>query len=196
MALSPAVARDPYHSRQISCQGYLRQDGLWDIEAAITDTKGYPVSFYDGRNLPEGEALHEMQVRLTLNSQYEIVAAEASTEHSPYLICPEIAASYQQLVGIKIGPGFNRKIRELFKGRAGCTHITELLGPMATVGFQTISSGLRKRETAQPAVGERTGEQSRLLGRLIDSCHGWRSDGDPVRVQFPELYTGDTATDS
>ncbi|GGP20482.1 DUF2889 domain-containing protein [Silvimonas iriomotensis] len=191
MPLSPPVARQHYHTRQIQCQGFLRDDGLWDIEASITDTKGYPVSFYDGRQLPQGEPLHLMQVRLTLNDQYEIVAVEAATEHSPYTICPQIAGAYQRLVGLRIGPGFNRKVRELFKGRDGCTHITELLGPMATVAFQTVSSGLRKRETPQPAVGPRTTAQARLLTRLIDSCHGWRSDGEPVRVQFPEHYTGD-----
>ncbi|MBB5193536.1 hypothetical protein HNQ50_004294 [Silvimonas terrae] len=192
MSLSPPVARQHYHTRQIQCQGYLREDGLWDIEAAITDTKGYPVTFYDGRLLAQGEPLHLMQVRLTLNDRYEIVAVEAATLASPYTICPQITDSYQQLVGVRIGPGFNRKVRELFKGRAGCTHITELLGPMATVAFQTISSGLRKREAPTPAVGPRTTEQARLLARLIDSCHGWRADGEPVRVQFPELYTGDT----
>ncbi|GGP26340.1 DUF2889 domain-containing protein [Silvimonas amylolytica] len=192
MPLSPPAARQHYHTRQIQCEGFLRDDGLWDIEASITDTKGYPVSFYDGRQLPEGEPLHLMHVRLTLSDQYEIVAVEAATTHSPYTICPEIAASYQRLVGLRIGPGFNRKVRELFKGRDGCTHITELLGPMATVAFQTVSSGLRKREAPQPAVGPRTTAQARLLARLIDSCHGWRSDGEPVRVQFPEHYTGDT----
>lgn len=29
------------HTRQIVCSGYVRDDGLYDIEARMTDTKDY-----------------------------------------------------------------------------------------------------------------------------------------------------------
>jgi hypothetical protein len=186
MALSVPVERTLFHQRQVQCTGYYREDGLWDIEGQIVDTKSYSLEFYDGRQLPPGEALHEMTLRLTLDHHLLIHAAEAFTAHAPFPICPEINAAYQQLVGIKIGPGFNQKVRDLFKGRGGCTHITELLGPMATTAIQTISNG--QRHLAQTGVAQQ--KPTLPASRLIDTCYGWRSDGEPVAVQFPELYTG------
>ena len=40
--LPPSVGREHIHTRRVVSQGYLRADGLWDIEAGIEDTK--PIS--------------------------------------------------------------------------------------------------------------------------------------------------------
>jgi hypothetical protein len=188
MPLTPPAARSLFHERRVTCRGYRRQDGLWDIEGSIVDTKTYELSFYDGRQLPPGEPLHEMHLRITVDDDYLIHVAEACTEHSPFGICPEIAPAYQQLVGLKIAPGFSAKVRDIFKGRGGCTHITELMGPLATTAIQTISSG--KRQLAGQLTPEQEAKLNQRSTALIDTCHGWRSDGDPVRVRFPERYTG------
>lgn len=188
MALSPPTQRTRFHTRHVECAGYRRADGLWDIEGRLRDTKTYDLSFYDGKQLEPGQALHEMQVRLTVDDHLHIHAAEACTLHAPFPLCPEISHAYQQLVGLSIGPGFSQKVRELFKGPGGCTHITELLGPMATTAFQTVSSGLRHLASQLPP--EQQHGATKLTPRWIDSCYGWKSDGEPVAVQFPELYTG------
>ena len=39
--LSPAVPREAVHKRQINCNGFVREDGLYDIEAELTDHKTY-----------------------------------------------------------------------------------------------------------------------------------------------------------
>lgn len=39
--LPPSVGREHIHTRRVVSQGYLRADGLWDIEAGIEDTKTY-----------------------------------------------------------------------------------------------------------------------------------------------------------
>jgi len=41
MPLPAATPREPIHTRRIEMQGYLRQDGLWDIEGRLTDGKSY-----------------------------------------------------------------------------------------------------------------------------------------------------------
>ena len=41
MQLSKASRRKHIHTRRIECLGYERDDGLWDIEGQITDTKTY-----------------------------------------------------------------------------------------------------------------------------------------------------------
>jgi len=37
MPLSPPVGRQHLHTRRVVCQGFFRDDGLWDIEGRITD---------------------------------------------------------------------------------------------------------------------------------------------------------------
>ena len=41
MPLSPPVGRQHLHTRRVTCQGFFRDDGLWDIEGRITDEKTY-----------------------------------------------------------------------------------------------------------------------------------------------------------
>jgi hypothetical protein len=43
MPLPPAALRAPMHAREVVRCGYRRTDGLWDIEARLTDRKGYAV---------------------------------------------------------------------------------------------------------------------------------------------------------
>jgi Protein of unknown function (DUF2889). len=35
MPLSEPVDREPRHARRVTCDGYRRADGLWDIEAHL-----------------------------------------------------------------------------------------------------------------------------------------------------------------
>ena len=43
MPFPPPAPRTHLHNRAIDCQGYLRDDGMWDIEARIVDTKTYVI---------------------------------------------------------------------------------------------------------------------------------------------------------
>lgn len=85
------VVRTPVHTRRVECVGYRRSDGLWDIEGHLLDTRSEDMTFYDGRTLKAGSALHEMRLCITLDRAFVIRAAEAATLHSPYPACPEIA---------------------------------------------------------------------------------------------------------
>src|SRR5260370_19493111 len=82
-----------------------------------------------------------MSIRLTVDHKFTIVDVEAVTDKSPYRMCGDIAPDFKKLVGLRIGGGFHRAVRERLGGVHGCTHIVELLGPVATTAFQTVSSG-------------------------------------------------------
>ena len=59
MPLSNPVGRKPMHTRTVQCRGYLRDDGLWDIEGHLVDTKPYDIPSEDrGGTIPAGEPLH------------------------------------------------------------------------------------------------------------------------------------------
>ncbi|HWQ39540.1 MAG TPA: DUF2889 domain-containing protein [Burkholderiales bacterium] len=180
-ALSSPVARRLLHSRRVACFGYARDDGLWDIEGHLVDTKTYDLHDLDRGPTPAGQPLHEMWLRLTVDIDLNIVAVEAKTVWGPYAICGEITPNFQRLKGLAIRPGFSQKSRELLGGVEGCTHLVELLGPIATTAFQTVYSEKVKRDRT---VG------GKKRPALIDSCHAWASDGPVVERRFPEFFTG------
>ena len=81
---------------------------------------------------------HHMKVRLTITHDLMITAAEAVTIAGPYAVCPIANDVFANLVGIQIGPGWRRKVSAAIGGNHGCTHITELMGPVATIAYQTL----------------------------------------------------------
>ena len=196
MPLSPAEPREHLHTRQVECHGYRRTDGLWDIEGHVTDVKttGFD-NEYRGRIEP-GMAIHDMWMRLTLDDTLTIRAVEVCTDDSPFAICPGAAPNYQKLVGLSIRPGFTRKTRVLLGGAKGCTHLTELLGPVATTAFQTIFPVLaREREEMKAVAGDASGTDVNP-GKpqkpvLLNTCHAFASDGPLVKKRWPDFYTGE-----
>ena len=146
MPLTPPSPRSLAHSRTINCRGYQRDDGLWDIEGHLVDTKPFPIPNRDrGGEIPPGEPLHDMRVRLTLDDTLRIVDAEAVIDWSPFSRCRGATQSFDRLIGLRIAPGWNRQVRRLIGGEAGCTHINEMLAQMATTAIQTIY-GVRQRD--------------------------------------------------
>ena len=51
MPLPEAQARTRLHTREYVYQCYLRDDGLWDIDAELSDVKDYPYTLHS-RNVP------------------------------------------------------------------------------------------------------------------------------------------------
>lgn len=173
---SVPVGRQLIHDRRVTCQGFLRDDGLWDIEGRLVDVKSYAFPNRDrGGEIPAGQPIHEMLFRLTLDDQYVIRAVFVETLHAPFALCGDITPNFSQLVGIALGPGFRRVVNERFSGVHGCTHLVEMLGPIATTAFQTIAP-LRQQISSD-------GEKPRIL----DSCHALASDGPIVAREWPKF---------
>ena len=140
MPLSPPTAdREPIHTRHVECRGYRRRDGRWDVEGHLTDVKAYDFDTTERGHVAAGEPIHEMWLRLTIDDEFLIHEAEASTDHAPYTVCPQAAPSMARMKGVRIAAGWRREIAKRLGGTLGCTHLRELLGPMATTAFQTIA---------------------------------------------------------
>lgn len=181
MTLSAPQVRRPLHERTVRCTGYLREDGLYDIEGHLVDVKRYDTENHDRGAIPAGEPLHEMWLRLTVDIDLNVIGVEAKTVWGPYSICGDITPNFQRLQGLAIKPGWTQKTRELLGGTQGCTHLVELLGPIATTAFQTVYEDRLKRERA-------CGVKKRPA--LIGSCHAWASDSPVIEARYPEYYTG------
>lgn len=186
MPLSPPAERHPRHHRSIQCDGFRRADGLWDIEAQLTDTKPFDLPNRDrGGVIPEGEPLHRMALRVTVDDSLLIHAVEAVTDAGPFAICPLITDKFRRLEGERIGPGWRHRVRARVGGVAGCTHLVELLTPLATTAFQTVYGA---RYGGEPSHA--TSPQDSVGARLIGSCHALAPDSPVVRDFWPEHYSG------
>lgn len=186
MPLSDPVDRTHIHTRRIQCDGFLRDDGLWDIEARIVDTKGYAYDDDWRGRMEAGHHVHDMHVRLTVDERLNIRQAEAVTDASPYRVCPQIAPDLARIEGLRIGPGWMRLVKERFGGAHGCTHILELLKPMATTAYQAIFA-YRERRLRESGASER---EAMRHAPPVDSCHAYSAKGELVRRHWPEKYTG------
>jgi hypothetical protein len=192
MPLSSPAPREPLHRRAIDIRGYRREDGLYDVEAHLVDTKSYPFVNEDRGTIEPGEALHGMWLRLTLREDMEITACEASSDFTPYGICPGAAPNFARLAGLRIGPGFNRAVQERVGGAEGCTHLRELLGQMATVAFQTLYPIRARREREEVARilaegGAVEGGGKRRRPAMLGSCLAYAPDSPVSLARWPWL---------
>ena len=173
-SLSPAVPREAVHKRQINCNGFVRADGLYDIEAELTDHKTYDFpSDFRGTVTPD-LAVHHMVLRITIDRDRVIQHADAITITGPYAICPTANAVFDNLVGLQIGPGWRRKVQAAIGGRHGCTHITELLGPVATIAYQTLYGEEARQKRQSGTLSDQDKQASR--SQLANSCVGYADD--------------------
>jgi len=190
MPLSTAAPRERLHTRQIECQGFQRTDGLWDIEAHMTDRKSYSFPSEERGEVTAGTPVHDMWVRVTLDDGFHILAIEVVTDSSPYAMCPAVTANFQRLVGLRIGPGFNARVRERVGGVEGCTHLVELMGPLATTAFQTIFSAKHRAARESGKKSETPTGQPRKRPALLGTCHAFAPDSPVTKRNWPEFYTG------
>ena len=181
MPLPPSVSRDELHLRRIEVRGYRRHDALYDIEARITDTKSHAFKIERGETLPPGEPLHDMWVRLVLDEDLTVHDAIACTDAAPFGICREASETLAQLNGMRIGPGWTAAVKERLAGARGCTHLTELLVPLGTTAFQTLSQVRQGRPMSLTASGRPA---------KIDTCYAYASNRDVVKRRWPEFYDG------
>jgi hypothetical protein len=124
-----------------------------------------------------GDPIHEMSLCLTVSTAFLIVGARAESTVVPYAgFCERVAPDYRKLIGMTISAGFMREVRGLFGGANGCSHLTELIGAVATAAFQTMSEEINASTDRQPFQ--------------LDGCHALRTEGDAVRLFYPKWYRG------
>lgn len=179
MSLPPPANRHPVHTRRIECRGFHRDDGLWDIEGSLIDTRTEPMETFGRGKISPGDHLHEMWLRMTVDSDLTVRAIEAKTVHAPYPACPNFPDRFSKLVGQRIEPGWTAKVRLLLGGRWGCTHMVELLGPLATTAVQTVYAW--RGETS-----EHLEDNVSPPADFINSCHSLAEGSEVVQRLWPE----------
>ena len=175
------VERELRHTRRVRYEGYKRADGLWDIEAHLTDIKNHDYKLKTGVRRA-GQPVHEMWVRITIDHHLTIVDAAASSDAVPYAGgCETIAPAYRKLIGLSLMKGFRTNVHELLGSVRGCTHITEMLAGLPTAAIQTFAGELPEER----ADGSRPFQ--------LDQCHALETTTETVRKWYPKWYKGKAA---
>lgn len=184
MPLPEPVARELLHIRRVECRGYRRADGLWEVEGQLIDSRTFPYGGPGTPTVPANAAIHAMTVRLTFDDDLVIQAAAAETTAGPYPLCRDAAPAVARLVGLRIKTGWMAEVHARIGGVGSCTHIRELLGPMATTLYQTLYPPMNNRFHA----GDQTRTTTRFALPPFDTCYALATDRAVVQEHYPEHF--------
>ena len=168
------------HTRRYEVRAFRMADDRFMLRGVVCDEK--PAGVYV-TNDPDPLWMHLMVVDLEITyPTFVIEKASVEFKNHPHLGCTDITDHYKKLEGMSISRGFNTKVKELFAGPRGCTHIGALLSAMAPVAIQTGWSMRAFVVTndvglTTPAIQE---QRSRQFAANINTCHMWDEDGDLV----------------
>lgn len=186
MASSPAAPeRQLKHRRSIDLAVYARDDGHWEVEARLIDTKTRDYPLASGVR-KAGDPIHDLGIHLVIDTQLNILEARASTHWMPYPgHCDAYGDAYTRLVGLNLMRGFRQAVRERLGGVQGCTHLTEMCQVLPTAVIQAFAGEvLDTQESGEAASDERPFQ--------IDRCHALRSDAPAVLTYYPRWYRPDS----
>lgn len=184
--LPSPVPRRPVHTRKTTFEGFLRDDGLWDIDCTLSDTKAVPIHLHERGLLSPGDPVHLLRVRLTVDDGFTIRAVQTATLATPFPEC-QIPADepMQKLVGLTMGPGWRKAIDGAIGGVAGCTHLRELVFNAATAAFQMIPH-------YRATEGGRKDDRDALNGGkppfYMGKCMTWAFEGPVVQRIAPHFH--------
>lgn len=174
----PKVQRSRVHTRRIEIQGFLREDGLLDLDARLTDLKDkdYPIASGIRK---AGDPVHDLLVRVTIDEKFFVLDVEACSDWVPYPgDCDTIGPAYRQLIGLNLVRGFRKTVGEMFADVRGCSHITELLLALPTAAIQTFATFRRDNDDS----GEKPFQ--------LDRCHALETTSAAVMRYYPRWYRG------
>ena len=131
-----------------------------------------------------GEPIHDLELRIVVNTAFDIVAAGSRMAAMPYTgDCNAHGDPYAATAGLNLMRGFRHALRERLGGVRGCTHLTELAQVLPTAVVQAFAG--RVVDTRGDSPGSTRPFQ-------IDRCQALRSDGRVVLKHYPRWYRAAT----
>ncbi|MBN9372531.1 DUF2889 domain-containing protein [Hydrogenophaga sp. YM1] len=175
MPLPTPAPRTPMHTRRVTYQGFRRDDGLWDIEGELHDSKPFDFEIRGEGHWAADEPIHHMRIRVTYGEDMVIRDIAVAMDAFPHGPCPSILPNMRRMVGEVLGKGWRQTIQRHLGHTDGCTHLRELLYNLATAAMQT-----RAGSFAPPGDGRPPAH--------LGQCVSWDFDGPVVEKVYPMFF--------
>ena len=174
------VTREELHFRRIDMRGWRRSDGLFEVEGRVIDRKPHAFKVPNGSKVVAANApLHDMGVKLVFDDAMLVHEVFAFTDAAPYTDCLAAGDSLQTLKGMRIAAGWSAEVTRRLAGVTSCTHLMQLLIPMGTTAFQSLTTLRMKRPEPLKADGQPA---------KINSCYAYAADRSVVMHRWPMFY--------
>lgn len=175
------VTREPLHVRRIEFNGFRRSDGLFEIEGHLTDQKSHDFTPPSGlRTVPANDFIHDIGLRVVFDLDMIVRAVSTCIRAYPYRECPGGGDSLQALVGLRIGAGWSSEVRKRLPTGETCTHLREILMPLATAAIQSVNP---LRSQVQLEATDASGKPLK-----IDSCYAYGASREVVMQRWPMFH--------
>lgn len=171
------------HNRRYEVRAFRKSADCVLLRGMVRDDKPHGLYLEDDT---EPLTIHHMIVDIEISFPLMVIqSAQVVFESHPHTECTGIVNHYQGLVGLSIARGFTHKVRELFGGPRGCTHVTALLSAMAPVAIQCawsmrIASAREDKSMNIPKEQMTPEQRENLFAMNLNTCHVWSEDGDTV----------------
>ena len=171
------------HQRTYETEAFDEGDGTMRLVGRLVDTKPHGLFLADGEPI----VIHDMTVEMIVHGDtFEILDVRPTMAVHPYGHCPSILESYRQLIGESIARGYSRKVKELFGGPGGCSHIGALLIALGPVAVQASWGRAQLHLGTVEVASQVTGFQRREV-RSRRILHNQSLDLPPSRLSTTAL---------
>ncbi len=176
-----SITREELHHRKLDLRFYKRSDGLYEVVAELTDSKSHPFTLQlRDQPLPPGAPIHHMIMTMVVDEYLTVKDLNAQMKATPFGVCTGAQNTLSGIIGLQIGPGWTKKVKDILGGSASCTHLMELLGPMATTAFQGMApqriQAVDRLENEHMRVGK------------VNSCFAYAQHREVIAQLWPDLY--------
>ncbi len=170
--LPPPPSRSLLHNRSIQLTCFEREDGLFDVDAHLVDTKPFDLVLSVTQRKNAGFPIHDMWLRFTFDATLTIVDTEGVMDVPAHDSCTGALPNYKALIGLRIGPGWVRAAFKRIARADGCTHLTEMFTEIGTTAMQAMF-GRANRDQRKGKPTDRS-----FAPALVNTCFGWRAGGE------------------
>lgn len=177
MSLPQATpGRERIHRRSIQFDVFRRPDGLWEVDARLSDVKTVDALIAGGTRAA-GVPVHDLLLRLVIDADMNVLEAGSASPHIPYYAhCGDHDNAYAVLVGLNLMRGFRRAVQERLGGVRACTHITEMSQQLPSAVLQAFAGVVIDTRGTAPDAAKPF---------QLDRCHALATTGEVVRLHYP-----------
>jgi hypothetical protein len=168
---SPATP-DVLYDRDVRTRVYRLDSQSIRVVATLKDDTYGPGGF---------SSVHDMVLAVTIDEPtMTITTVSAEMLGHPHRACPTTLRQMDQLVGLRIGRGYFRELRDRFGGNRGCNHLHTMAQHIGTVTSLSFAARLVEDDLEAQALPHDRWLLNVVQNapHIVNSCAIWHEDGE------------------